>query len=280
MKLFVISACHNRRDLTVQAVLGAWEAAECAGLELVFTLFDDGSTDGTGEAVRALPCPATIIEGDGDAFWAKSMAIAEQHVLEQAADEDFVVWLNDDVDLDVDAFERAMAARPTRATAVLVGSMRDPRTGALTYGGHRLWNRRIHPIKTVIVEPTDTLQSIDTFNGNLVFFPAVVLRQYGGIDGAFIHAAGDIDIGLRFTKAGVPIYLLPGTYGSCPRNRIVHETPLEDWRRRLSVTGAGHPATLARLFRKHAPIIWPIYFATSQALWWLRRLTRQRETVG
>ena len=274
MPLHVLVACRNRRDLTVRAITTFAAAATAVGANADFTVFDDGSTDGTAEALVALELPVLRIAGDGSAFWSRSMSEAEDHVLHVYGDDGYVVWLNDDVELDGDFLEVALAAAESHPSAVLVGAMRDPDTGQLTYSGFR--SVGFHPLRGVQVEPNGTLQSVDTLNGNLVFVPTKIARALGGIDGSLSHFGADTDYGFRVREEGFELLLLPRMVGSCARNPV---RPLgrvmDDWRTFVGVKGSGNYNTLRRLLRKRNPRTWPGYIAVTYSLWWARRAWRQ-----
>jgi GT2 family glycosyltransferase len=273
VKLSVIMACHNRKDLTVRSVERAQAAAKHAGIDISFTIFDDGSSDGTAEALATLPYSIRILQGDGSAYWANSMAQAERAALEsdELTPEDFLVWLNDDVALDETAFASIRTTIDgTNPGTVIVGAMRDPSTGSVTYSGLR--RHGPHPLSFALVPPQETLQQIDTFNGNLVVVPVSVARRLGGIDGGFSHALADIDYGLRSMRAGVAVVLAPGTQGTCSRNPVAtRRTAREDWRSFTGAKGGGNYRSLKRVLRKSNRNSWPLVVLTSYCLWWVRR---------
>ena len=270
VRLHVVLACHNRRCLTVRAITTFARAAALAGACADFTVFDDGSIDGTAEALDVLDLPVTRIGGDGYAVWARSMAVAENHVLDIHQD-GYLVWLNDDVELDGDAIEVALAAAVLFPSAVLVGAMRDPDTGQLTYSGLRRGG--FHPLNFVPVEPNGKLQSVETFNGNFLFIPIELARKVGGIDGLFRHALADIDYGIRVRDAGFDSLLLPRTVGSCGRNP---ERPrgrlIDDWRAFLDAKGGGNYQSMKRILKKWHARLWLGYVGVTYSLWWARRL--------
>lgn len=271
MTLQVILAVHDRRELSVRAVRSMAASAARAGVDVRFTVFDDGSTDGTAEALTATGLPITVLPGDGSAYWAASMARAEAAVLPVAAAGDWIVWLNDDVEVDPGAVAAAMGAGDGRT--VLVGAMRDPDTGAVTYGGLR--RRGIHPLRFDFVPPREVPLPVDTFNGNLVFVPIDAARALGGIDGGFAHALADFDYGWRATRAGIPVVLLPGTLGACARNPVVPWRGVGvEWRAFRGIKGGGHPGSLRRILRRNAPLTWPLFYAGGVVLWWFRALRR------
>jgi GT2 family glycosyltransferase len=282
MKLHVIMACRNRRDLTLQATRSVSEAATNAGFQIDFTIFDDGSSDGTTEALRELENHMTILRGNGTAFWAKSMATAESALLErldvQEETDSWIVWLNDDVQVDKTAFERAKLAgafdeqQRNQPSSVAVGATRDPQGGSITYSGFRKsgW----HPLRFAQTLPTNSIQLIDAFNGNLVFVPVDVARRLGGIDGNYSHALADIDYGLRCGRLGIPVVLLPNSFGTCSKNETENVAGIAGkWKLFIGPKGGGHLKSLIRIVRKNSPKTWGVYVFATYALWFVRNLT-------
>jgi GT2 family glycosyltransferase len=276
VKLFVIMACHNRRELTLASVKRAQASADRAKVPISFTVFDDASTDGTAAALSQLPVSLQILAGDGSAFWAKSMAQAESAVLRDADDDsNYIVWLNDDVQLDEGAFSALIEISAGAPRSVVVGATRDPMTGIVTYSGMR--RSRLHPLKFSSLNPTEYPQLVDAFNGNLVLVPAAIARRLGGMDGGFSHALADIDYGLRCGRAGVNVLLAPSTYGTCPRNPPpVRGAVWQDWLAFTGPKGGGNYQSVRRILRKSNPRSWRFFIAATYGLWWIRRATLWR----
>lgn len=275
MKFWALVACHNRRELTVRSLCRAQGAATAAGIEISFVVYDDGSTDGTSAAIGQLAVEATVIRGDGSAFWARSMALAETRALggHGQTSADYLLWLNDDVVLDSDGFKRLIDCIRTNPNSVIVGAVRDPENGETTYSGMRRSGR--HPLRFERVEPAAAAQVVETFNGNLVLVPIDSARRLGGIDGGFSHGLADIDYGLRCVRAGIPVILAPGTYGTCPRNvPPSRKSVLHDWHAFLGPKGGGNLGSLRRILRKSNPTSWPVYVIGTYFLWWTRRMLR------
>ncbi len=59
----VLLTCHNRRAETLRCLEAL--LAQDAGASLRVFLVDDGSTDGTGEAVRVSFPQVNVVQGDG-----------------------------------------------------------------------------------------------------------------------------------------------------------------------------------------------------------------------
>lgn len=278
MIFHVIMACHNRRALTVEAVEGALASGTQAGVDVRFTIFDDGSTDGTTEDLTGRNLPLVVLRGDGSAYWARSMALAESDVLSNvagAASDMYLVWLNDDVRLDQDAFSRLRTVVEEHAGSVVVGAVRDPRSARVTYSGMR--KRGLHPLRFELVDPAGAPKSVDTFNGNCIVVPLTVARQLGGIDGEFSHGLADIDYGLRCRNEGVPVLLAPGTVGTCPRNTPnLDMTPRARWHEFTGQKGGGNFSSLNRFLERHFRGPRAVVICASYALWWIRLVVRFR----
>lgn len=217
MNVVCIMTVHNRRELTMRC-LGALSAQSSDAVRLSAVVVDDGSTDGTSEAIRSRFPDVTVVPADGSLFWGAGMALAEAHA--QARGGDALLWLNDDIDLDDDAVARLVAVMTSEADrdAIVVGALRDPENGRTSYSG---WRRRSASLGLVMapVEP-DACEprAVDSFNGNLVLVPRAVAGRLGGVDRRFRHHYGDLDYGLRAQRIGVRVLLAPGTFGSTSRN--------------------------------------------------------------
>lgn len=273
MRLVVLIACHNRRELTISCIRSAKKAADHAKADISFIVFDDGSSDGTTEAVSALSVDAEILHGNGSAFWAKSMALAEAEALKKLSgrDHEFVLWLNDDVNLDRDAFSLLASVAEEAPCSVIVGPMRDPVSFETTYSGMR--SAGFHPLRFEMVAPSGVVQQVETFNGNLVMVPVLVAKKIGGIDGGFSHALADIDYGLRLGRAGVPVVLAPRTLGTCRRNEIRKRGNIRaDWKAFIGPKGGGNYASLKRILRKSHRRSWACFITATYSLWWVRRV--------
>jgi GT2 family glycosyltransferase len=275
MKLTFIAACFNRRELTVRAAHQVLASADLAGVSSTLIVYDDGSSDGTSESLLLLDPRVEVLAGDGAAFWAKSMAAAENHALGQEVPPDYIVWINDDVDFDDDFLQRILTTAQLHPDAVVVGATREPGTQNISYSG--MVRGGVHPLNFTRVEPAvDDVLPVETFNGNLVVVPVDVARRLGGLDGQFSHGLADIDYGLRCGRAGVSVLLAPGTYGECARNAIPELTTVSnDWKRFTSAKGGGNFGSLRHILRKSNPVIWPAVISATYAKWIVKRLAQQ-----
>jgi GT2 family glycosyltransferase len=279
-QLSVIMASHNRAETTVRCLDSLRLATEGTDVSLRLILFDDGSSDDTVDAISFIYPEATVLHGDGNCFWAKSMSLAEKEALAERPSADYILWLNDDVVLEPSSVTRLLTAAMCHPDSVICGAVRSENDREVTYSG--LVSAGKHPLRLRLVEPDKSeVIPVDTFNGNIVLVPSHIASLIGGIDGEYSHALADIDYGFRCSRARVPVLLAPATYGICERNPVQDQSqPISrQWKSYVGVKGGGNFRSLARILRKTRPWTWPLYLGGSYALWWLRtgvKLARAR----
>ena len=263
-----ILTSHNRRSSTVRCLELLDEEARSAGVSVRAVLVDDGSTDGTAKDVREKFDWVKVIVGDGTLFWARGM-----HLAATAADEvhfDHLLWLNDDTHLLRGGLRALISAASVAAAsfdqgAIIVGAVRDPLSGRLTYGGGRRTCPRWRPFRYELLAPSGGLQPVDIMTGNVVLVSKSVCVALGKPDRAFEHAMADTDYALRATKNGIPIILTPQYVATCPRNDSAgtyRDPSLPMARRlRLMLDRKGLPwRSWLLLCRRHAGLLWPAHF--------------------
>jgi GT2 family glycosyltransferase len=260
-----VLTCHNRRELTL-ACLSSLRGQNDHDAMIVPIVVDDGSSDGTAEAIQNGFPEAIVIRGDGSLFWNNGMHRALSVAF--TGDYDYYLWLNDDTQLDDDAIatllstHSALESRLVRP-AIVVGSTRDPRIGEATYGGrHRPSPTR--RMKFTNLPPLDEPQATETMNGNIVLVPRAVVRRIGNLDPEYEHGFGDQDYGLRARMADCEVWLTPGTIGACARNAAASYGARSLWDDLGGLGGTkGLPLrSWARFCKRWAGRCWPAYFAS------------------
>lgn len=245
MKIAVLVACHNRVATTLnslRALFESWEQVKKYrdyGNDLTANLFlvDDGSSDGTGTAVKkwidsvSLSTDGAfrgrVIYGDGSWYWSKSMAEAWRSAVEYentaSVQFDFFFWLNDDVILEPFGLVSLLEDTVNTQHGVVVGACGIKRDGKwlMTYGAMDSRYRKMCP--------TGKPECIDGwFTGNVLLVPRMSFKEIGIISSDYSHAYGDIDYAMRLKRKGIPFYASSKYVGVCeygPVNKI-KEWPL------------------------------------------------------
>jgi len=257
----VLITCHNRRETTLRALQSLREQSLPDGCSLRILLTDDGSTDGTGDAVRSQFPEVTVLQGDGNLFWAGGTSLA----WEAAGEADFYLWLNDDVVL----FPHTLATlfhtyrEAGQSSAIIVGATRDPVSNKTSTGGirRRSWHN------CFVMEPEDKAKPCDAFSGNIVLIPQQAKQELGYLDPAFRHFFADADYGMRAKQKGIVCLLAAGHLGACQLNPLTNssfDTKLsfrQRWQKMFGAKGYRPPREWWAFVRAHAPRPKTLYWA-------------------
>lgn len=198
----ILLCCHNRKAATLRCLSAVYKQIDNDDLNAKVVLVDDGSMDGTSQAVIENFPKVRLIRGSGDLFWSGGMRMAYEH----ADPSDFFLWLNDDViPYEGSILKMLKLAIKEKNKVVMTGAVKSSSSNKVAYGGMRRTSRR--RLRFCVLEPFEKRIVCDTTNGNFVLIPSGIYKAVGNIDPYFVHAHGDIDFGLRVRKAGFEILL-------------------------------------------------------------------------
>ncbi|MEG4862070.1 MULTISPECIES: glycosyltransferase family 2 protein [unclassified Microcoleus] len=288
MSIAVLMTCHNRKLKTLATLESLFKQILTSEIALNTYLVDDGSTDGTAEAVQQTYPQVKIFSGDGNLFWNGGMRGAFSEAMKH--DPDYYLWLNDDtviysktISVLLETSHKLSEKGETKA--IIGGSTCDPETGQTTYGGV-VRNNALHPFRYGILEPTKDPQMCDTMHGNCVLIPRSVVQIVGNLDPAFVHYIGDWDYGLRARQKGCTVWIAPGYLGTCSLNPQVTKMAAENLSEGLDKMSKPkglsfkdttlQPAQEWKVFaQRHGGLLWPIYWLLPyRRLVWLSVLSK------
>ena len=193
----------------LEPCLRAIEAARGPGSELI--VVDNASTDGSRALVRSAFPAAQLVELDENTGFSGGVA----HGLAVASG-DWVALVNNDAEVEPDAFERLLAA----------AAGGGPRVGAVT-GQVRFWDRR-DVINTAGIGldclglAYDRLAGEAAYDGDgaedvfgasacVVAYRRAMLDELGGLDPSFFAFLEDADLAWRARMAGWRTLYVPGS---------------------------------------------------------------------
>lgn len=260
--------CHNRKNCTLSALRSLYSQVVEDNVEFHVFLVDDGSSDGTVEAIRSMFPHVQIINGDGSLFWNGGMRLAYEEAIRNS--NTFILWLNDDTLLDQNAImlllQTYLRVKDASGRESIVVGTTHGNGGYLcrpTYGGV-IRPYKIRRLKFQLVYPSHEPVECDTMNGNCVLIPRKIAEAVGNLDAIFTHSMGDFDYGFRARKLGYAVYVAPGYVGLCDHNEIsgTYQDPELPLLKRLKLVNSakGRPFREWLVFSmRYGGVFWPYY---------------------
>ena len=212
-KVAILLTVFNRKVKTLECLKNCYQQIDAmkADVNYSFSVYmvDDGSTDGTADAVSEMFPQTHVIRSEGNLFWNQGMRLAWKTAADDG--QDFYLWLNDDTIMKEGALACLMETSLfLRNRAIVVGTAEDAQ-GNISYGGRKVSGKIVVPDPVIPVP-------CETFNGNLVLIPAHVFNILGNLEERYHHCFGDYDYGVRAAKANVVRVVAPGILCVCDRN--------------------------------------------------------------
>jgi GT2 family glycosyltransferase len=218
LKIAVLITCFNRKQKTLNCLSSFYASTFPENFVFDLYLVDDGSTDGTSEAIRNEFPEVIIIAGSGNLYWAGGMRRAFEVAHERKPYNSYLL-LNDDVTLHIDFFSRILQTQNHcldiyKKGGIYSGSTIDLKSGLTSYGGSFLF-KGVNNIDYKLLQPNNYPQPCHLTNANILFVEREVIEKIGFLGEQFIHGIADFDFSLRAYKAGFPVYITSGFCGYC-----------------------------------------------------------------
>ena len=176
--------------------------------ELRVIVVDDGSTDGTREGVAAQFPEVTVLQGDGSLWWAGAMNVGVRAALSRGAE--YVLALNDDVEVFPDHLENMLAWAERKPEALFGSYAFDIRTRQPYYGGGRIDWRRGRTIQLLDTCPEPErrgLVEVTHLPGRGMWIPSRVFETIGLFDAGHLpHYLSDYDFSCRAARHGYELF--------------------------------------------------------------------------
>ncbi|MFT3745257.1 MAG: glycosyltransferase family 2 protein [Pyrinomonadaceae bacterium] len=217
----IVAPVHNRKDITLKC-LKSLSRLNTAGLDVHVIIVDDGSTDGTGEAIAAQFPNVEVVQGDGNLWYTEGTNVGVRAALKH--DPAFVLMINDDAVFDED-FLVFMVETARKHKRSIVGSLlllwdtpykifQIAPVWNTWYGDWRHWNKQT--IWTVPNKPW----TVDLIVGNCVLVPVEAFAEGGLMDSKKYPNFGDAVFTPKLKRLGWKLLIDPRARVFCLPNTI------------------------------------------------------------
>lgn len=218
----VLLTVFNRKNKTIaclDSLIDTYKKSKVA-INIKVFVTDDGSTDGTSEAIfeKKYSVPIQILKGDGSLFWNAGMIKSWNAAIAEGGFDGYL-WLNDDTRilpsfwtelLEIDDY----SVNKVGKRGIYVGSTCDPQTKVFTYGGFDYINKWTLKDRFVIPNGRDYV-ACECAHGNITYVSKEVVDVMGVFFDKYIHGGGDHDYTYLAHKHGFPLWVLKNYAGEC-----------------------------------------------------------------
>jgi GT2 family glycosyltransferase len=218
-KVEIVTPVHNRRAETLQC-LRSIARADTTGLELHVIVVDDGSTDGTSQAISDEFRDVEIVHGDGNLWYTAGTNRGIEAALRH--DPDYILAINNDSIFDAKCILNMVACaenHPRSVIGALLLNWERPHSvfqvsprWELLRGGFRHWHKQT--VWTVPAKPW----RVEIIVGNCVLYPAEAVKEVGLMDEKRLAQYGDAEYTPRMKRMGWNLLIEPRARIFCKPN--------------------------------------------------------------
>lgn len=268
-KFAVLLTCFNRKEKTIASLAALYKAYKESsnGWEMSIYLTDDGSTDGTSEAVSKNFPQVKVLKGDGTLYWAGGMRNSWSEALKE--DYDAYLLLNDDTNVYPHLFNAVLKTHEFSVSnygmgGVYVGTTIDADTKEVTYGGSVFTQRLLGKMRRVPLNK-DMPEKCELGNANIMWVSNNVIKTVGILSKGYVHGMADYDYTMKAVKANLPVLVMPGINGECVNDHgeIYEKFASFSFKDRISFlfnpVGLDFKSQLYHM-RKHFPVRLPVFY--------------------
>ena len=218
--VYIVIPVYNRISYTRKCL-------ECLGRQTWKTLkvivVDDGSIDGTSHMIRENFPKVKLFTGDGNLWWTGAINVGIRYALQQMKEGDFILTLNDDLEVDDDYVEQLVSfamAHPGSLVGSVVVDINRPEI--IQNGGViiNLWTAKktvLNSGKKLASFGDRYFTKVSTLTGRGTLIPMEVFSDIGLYDEKHFQQCGDTELPLRAAAHGMALFV---SYGAVVKSHL------------------------------------------------------------
>ena len=200
-KVYILIPIHNNIAET-RKCLSCIHTQTYTNYEVI--VIDDGSTDNSSEIIKNEYPDTTILQGDGNLWWAGALYEGIEYVLKKAQQNDYVLILNNDLIFDNNYIINLVESSEDNQGAVVGSLCKDQKTGAIIDSGVKIdWRNLKFDPKEVVDDGDDLIRDIDVLSTRGILIPVNIILDIGNfIPHKLRHYLSDYEYTIRMKKHG------------------------------------------------------------------------------
>lgn len=219
--VIAVTPVFNRRELTL-ACLCSMFASDLDGIDLRAIVVDDGSTDGTAEALAVEFPDVTVIRADGSLWYSEATNVGVRRALEDRPD--YILIYNNDSLFPPDCLARLVSVAETYPTSLVGPALVKWDDRKTIFQTATRWQTNYGGWRTIGPQTVDDLPDlpfpVETFPGNCVLVPTAAFLDAGLMNSAKLPNFGDSELAARMRRRGWRLILDPAARLLCEPNAV------------------------------------------------------------
>jgi len=201
-KIYILLPVHNRKEIT-RSFINCLTSQTFKNYHLI--LIDDGSTDGTAEMVKEQVENLTILQGNGNWWWAGCLQRGIEWLQNNKNDqEDIILIINDDVEFDENFLETGLQLIKSNDKSLILAQHIDPKTGICHETGVDI---DLRYLSFRIASSSATINCLSTRG---LFLKKSYLKKIGGFYPNLLpHYWSDYEFTIRAKRKGFKLMTSP-----------------------------------------------------------------------
>ncbi|MBW4664751.1 MAG: glycosyltransferase family 2 protein [Chroococcus sp. CMT-3BRIN-NPC107] len=210
--VYIIIPVHNRKNITLSCLYNLSKSGDLERYHLI--VIDDGSTDGTTEAIKDLYPEVIVLSGDGNLWWTGAIKKGMEYAINRGAK--YLIWLNDDCIPDTATLSLIVNFLKINPETIVGASCYTPESNEPVESGFKGRNRlKASPEEVIFV---------DGLSGYCVGISSAIVNKIGLPNADhFPHYFGDVIYILKATHAKYKVCILGSAKVILPgENNAIH----------------------------------------------------------